>query len=115
MKTRTLKTVFAVALIAAGLAGCDQAPQETKQAHTPAKITKEPQAQPASAPRGDAPTTKELLAYYSAHLKEAQTVWHECQAKGLQNVSEDDKPRCVAAGNAWHNQPYKPNTTGGTK
>lgn len=114
MKTRTLKTLIAVVCVAAGLAGCDQAPQQTKQAPTPAKISKEPQVQPASAPRADAPTTKELLAYYSANLKEAQTVWHECLAKGLKNVSEDEKPRCVAAQNAWQNQPYKPNA-GGTK
>lgn len=114
MKTCNLKTLIAVVCVAAGLAGCDRTPEQPKPAPAPAKISKIPQAQPASEPRADAPTTKELLAYYSAHLKEAQTVWHECLAKGLKNISEEEKPRCVAAQNAWQNQPYKPKT-GGTK
>ena len=115
MKTCTLKTLIAVVCVAFGLAGCDQSQQQTKkQTPPPAKIIKERQAQPASGPKADAPTTKELLAYYSANLKEARTVWHQCLAKGLENVTDEEKPRCVAAQNAWQNQPYKPNA-GGTK
>ena len=114
MKTRTLKTVIALFVAVAALAGCGQAPDQTKEAPRTAKITKDPQSQPVSAPRADAPTTKELLTYYNANLKDAQAEWHKCLAKGLQNVSDEDKPRCVAAQNAWQNQPYKPNN-GGSK
>lgn len=106
MKTRNHLMLFSLAAILAGLAGCDQSPQPTAKPAPPPVISKDPQKQAKDNP--DAPTTKELLAYYSANLKEAQAKWHECQAKGLQNVTEDEKPRCVAAGNAWHNQPYKP-------
>jgi hypothetical protein len=107
MKNRNLLKAFSLAALLIGLTGCDKSP-ETTPAQRPASapIQKDPQKRPAASP--DAPTTKELLDYYSAHLEEAKTKWHECQAKGLQNVNDDEKPRCVAAGNAWHNQPYKP-------
>lgn len=113
MKTPAMKALIVVICAAAFLAGCDRSPQKGNQTITPAEISEEPQAQPASAPRSDAPTTRELLNYYSGNLKEARAVWHECLAKGLKNISESEKPRCVAAQNAWQNQPYKPSADGG--
>lgn len=106
MKSRNLLTLFSLAAIF-GLAGCGQSPEPTQR---PASATSAPKQDKQAQPHPDpnAPTTKQLLTYYSAHLDEALAKWHECEAKGLQNVTADEKPTCVAAGNAWHNQPYRP-------
>lgn len=103
-----LKTLIVVVCVVFGLAACDQSPSQIKQTPVPSKIIKERQAQLTTGQKADAPTTKELLDYYSANLKEAKLMWQQCLTHGLENVTDEEKPLCVAAENAWQNQPYKP-------
>lgn len=98
--------VFLLAGIISFLSGCDKSPQPDLKVPKPAVVYKDPQKM--EGVNSEAPTTKELLKYYSEHLKEAKEHWDKCKIN-LDKVSESEKPRCVAAGNAWHNQPYKAN------
>jgi hypothetical protein len=107
MNTKTLLIASVLATLA--LTGCNRAPDESKATEPSAgKIIRERQELPADTPRPDAPTTRELLKYYSANLEEARTEWRRCYDKGIKNLTDEERPRCVAAQNAWHNQPYKP-------
>ncbi len=96
-----------------GLAGCSKPSEDAGADRAPApaaSIANVPQA--LAHPQGNPPTTRELLAYYSAHLVEAKQKWQQCQAVGVQNISAADRPTCVAAQAAWANQPYKPGQQG---
>lgn len=92
------------------LAGCTQKTDPQPQA--------QPQVQPQpkttqSAPenngqeRNRASMLKQQLDYYSQHLEEAKQVWHDCQAKGPDNLNEAQKETCMVAQSVWESQPYK--------
>lgn len=104
MKFNSVFKAIAFSFFVIGVAGCEKAPQSINKGPRPAVISNEKQEM--GVDNKEAPTTKELLAYYSANLKEAKEKWDECK-KRLDKVSDKEKPHCVAAGNAWHNQPYK--------
>lgn len=95
---------FGVSLCLVYLSGCDRAPREINNNVRPPVISNESQRM--SVDNNESPTSKELLDYYRNNLKEAKEKWDACK-KDLKSVSEEEKPRCVAASNAWHNQPYK--------
>ena len=105
MGKRKINSFLAVAFISSFLAGCDKSPEKV-DALAPAIIHKE--AQRLGVDNPDAPTTKELMEYYNSNIKEAHKVWKECIEKGLDKIPAERKSVCVAAGNAWQSQPYKP-------
>lgn len=110
MKTTHFSFLMGITLIL-GLAGCSKPNQGGGSHYTiaPAATAPAENAPKAGAVQpDDAPTTKELLAYYDAHLSEAKQKWAQCQAAGMAKMTTADRQACVAAQNAWYTQPYKP-------
>ena len=76
MKKNNILIFFGVAVMATFLVGCDKSQRSNNKPVYPPVISKDLQKIGAENP--DAPTTKELLKYYSDNLNEAKIMWDKC-------------------------------------
>lgn len=92
---------FAAVIGLVSLAGCGKTAQDNG--------TSAPAAAPAAHTTAQ-PETQDLrnLAYYQAHLDEANDTWHKCLAMRPEAITEQVRIRCDMAHTAWSTQPYKP-------
>lgn len=116
---KLIKSISFLSLIVFAVSGCDQSKQN--QYNERPVVKEKPKAESTKVvpdrviAGSDSATTATLANYYAANLEEAKTEWHRCFEKGAANITEEERPRCVAAQNAWEMQPYKPKQRGDKK